>query len=126
MTNKTIDVLDFTQKFGLPISDVIAYPTSDRMNLIAEEFDEILIANARGDLAGVLDGLVDLVYVCIGTAIQANLPFDKAWALVHAANMLKERADPKPNDLTHQGVIKPEGWVSPDIERLIRDAIDKR
>lgn len=116
------DVTAFTNKFNLPISENVRYPSTDRMQLLAEEYDEILIAYARGNLAKVLDGLVDLTYVTIGAAIQANLPFEKAWILVHQANMQKESADPNDH---HQGVIKPEGWVSPDIEGLIRDAINK-
>ncbi len=121
--NMSRDVEEFTKKFNLPISEILTYPATDRMALLAEEFDELLIANARGDLAGVLDGLVDLAYVIIGTAIQAGLPFDDAWNLVHAANM--EKVLGKPDD-HHQGITKPEGWVRPDIEELIRNAIDQR
>lgn len=124
MNSMIKDVTDFTNKFGLPISKIVTYPDTDRMALIAEEFDEILIAYARGELVGILDGLVDLVYVIIGTAIQSNLPFEDAWILIHQANMRKERADPNDH---HQGIIKPEGWISPNpsIEELIRRAIDE-
>ena len=124
------DVTEFTSKFNLPISDVIAYPDTDRMNLIAEEYDELLIAYARGDLPGVLDGLVDLTYVIIGSAVQAKLPFEKAWILVHQANMRKERGERDPTSTStdcHQRIIKPKGWIGPNhgIEELIRDAINK-
>lgn len=123
MNSMIDDVIKFTQKFNLPISNIITYPSPDRMLLIAEEFDELLITNAKGDLTGVLDSLVDLTYVIIGSAIQAKLPFEQAWILVHQANMRKEEANSFDH---HQGVIKPEGWISPNlgIEELIHNAID--
>jgi predicted HAD superfamily Cof-like phosphohydrolase len=65
-----------------------------------------------GDLVGVTDALIDLMYFTLGFMWQMKIPIDKAWAIVHAANMQKVRGK------TKRGVdgdaAKPEGWISPE------------
>lgn len=86
----------FMQLMGQPTPDT---PNFDRiltkerwdlrMDLINEEKDELVEAYLDGDIAGVLDACVDLVYVTVGLAVEAGLPFDEAFAAVHLANMQK-------------------------------------
>lgn len=63
------------------------------------------------DLEKLSDGLADLIYVTVGTALEFGIPLDRVWAEVQRANMQKasgpRRADGK--------VLKPPGWVPPDI-----------
>lgn len=106
-----------------------------RTDLIAEEAKELEEAYKDGDLAGFLDACVDLVYVVVGTAVAAGLPFDKAFERVHDANMAKASkcgCSGGCDDCNHTGLIvhrradgkilKPSGWQAPDIESLIEDS----
>lgn len=96
-----------------------------QFNHMLEELVEIREAHEAGDLAGVADGLVDLVYVALGTAQLMRLPFNELWDEVQRANMAKRRARDAseskrgdPND-----VVKPEGWEGPDIEGVLARAL---
>lgn len=68
-----------------------------------------------------LDGLVDLVYVALGTAYLQGFDFAEAWRRVHAANMAKVRAlresDSKRGSTFD--VVKPPGWKAPDLSDLV-------
>lgn len=75
----------------------------------------------RVSLKKKLDALVDLVYVALGTAYMHGFDFNEAWRRVHAANMAKvraERADQSARGSTFD-VVKPEGWVAPDLSDLV-------
>lgn len=77
-----------------------------------------------------LDGLVDLVYVTLGTAylhglfhdhMNSQLPtiFEDAWRRVQEANMQKVRATVETKRGTTFDVVKPEGWKAPDFSNLL-------
>ena len=78
-------------------------------------------------LEGMLDALVDLVYVTLGTSHLHGFNFREAWRRVHDANMRKVRAQvgrvgPRGN---HEfDVIKPEGWTAPSHADLVQDHED--
>ena len=87
-----------------------------RISLIEEEARETIAAMRAGDIVETADGLVDLIYVCVGAALEFGIPLDRVWAEVQRSNMAKidpvtgkvrKRADGK--------VLKPEGWTPPDI-----------
>lgn len=127
------DVGDFHRKFDLPAVPETAPGTVTpdaflfRYLFLLEELHETGRAYARGDLPATLDGLVDLVYVALGTAHLLGLPFDAAWAEVHAANLAKERAsgaDDRRSQRAHAlDVVKPPGWQPPDLARVLRDYV---
>jgi len=133
MTTPYADVAAFHARFDLPrLGDPTGQPPhllapdvlEFRLKFLHEELAELTAAHAAGDLAGFLDGLVDLVYVALGTAHLAHLPFDAAWAAVHAANLTKVRATPRDPRSTRDhplDVVKPPSWNPPDIERVIAD-----
>lgn len=74
-------------------------------------------------MANGLDGLVDLVYVAIGTAYLHGFDFEEAWRRVHEANMKKIRVENVSDSKRGStfDVVKPEGWVAPDLTDLIKD-----
>lgn len=77
----------------------------------------------RPTLEKKFDALIDLVYVALGTAYLHGFPFDLGWARVHAANMQKVRSASKTNGDERGGsndVVKPEGWVAPDLSDLVK------
>jgi predicted HAD superfamily Cof-like phosphohydrolase len=94
-----------------------------RNRFLAEEVRELGDAQARGDLVGIADALVDIVYVALGTAHYYGVPFDEVWAKVHRANLRKERATDAADARSVRGsaldVVKPEGWEPPDVEGVL-------
>lgn len=84
--------------------------------LIKEEADELCKAQHQDDFPGVVDGIIDLIYVLLGFLIACGVDPHPFWDAVHAANMAKEggetRADGK--------VLKPPGWTAPDVAGLLR------
>lgn len=60
-----------------------------RICIMAEEFVEMIAAMARGDELGTLDGVADLIYTVIGTAVTFSLPLSLAFEEVHRSNMTK-------------------------------------
>lgn len=113
------DVREFHRATGTPVCDAPAFPCEDRVRLrerlIDEEYGETIEAIRRGDLIGTADGLADLIYVCIGAALEFGIDLDAVWDEVHRSNMAKaagpRRADGK--------ILKPEGWQPPNIKRAL-------
>lgn len=118
------DVEKFHTKFNLMPRDLGApidkELTQFRIKFLAEELKEANEAAARADLPGLLDALVDLVYVAIGTAYTLNLNFGDAWKNVQAANMAKIKASAdNPSKRGYSGdIVKPAGWRAPDHDSL--------
>lgn len=89
-----------------------------RVNFLQEELDELKSASANGipiDAPEVVDALIDLCVVAIGTLDAFDVDAHKAWDVVHKANMNKEVGikESRPNPLGLPDLIKPEGWVAP-------------
>ena len=83
-----------------------------RIKCLQEELDEMKTAKNADD---VVDALIDLCVVAIGTLDAFDCDSNEAWDRVHAANMAKEvgiKAS-RPNPLGLPDLIKPEGWTAP-------------
>jgi predicted HAD superfamily Cof-like phosphohydrolase len=121
-----MDVYDFHRKFELPRPEgfrPLSYELFKfRQRFLQEELDEFIEAYNRQEHEKVLDALVDLVYVAIGTAVMMGADFNAAWRLVHEANMLKVRAVRAEDSkrMTTYDVVKPHGWKAPDLSHLVR------
>jgi Uncharacterized protein conserved in bacteria len=106
-------VEDFHNTFRVEVGE---YPAIRapllRRALIMEEITELVTAIAAGDLPGAVDGIIDAIYVLLGTAVTFGVDIEPIWMAVHRSNMAKIggtiRADGK--------VLKPAGWIAPDIE----------
>jgi predicted HAD superfamily Cof-like phosphohydrolase len=82
---------------------------------LQEELDEMKNASKNNDAEEIVDALIDLCVVAIGTLDAYGVNAYKAWDEVHAANMTKEvgvKAS-RPNPLGLPDLIKPEGWKAP-------------
>lgn len=91
---------------------------SERLNHLLEEMNEMTESQNAGDLPGVADALVDLVYLAVGTAVEMGLPWETLWADVHRANMTKQRGvNPKRGH--GADLIKPPGWVGPMTANIL-------
>lgn len=120
------DILAFHQKFGLlyggPTRALPVELATFRQRFMQEELDEYCEADAHGDKAKMLDALVDLVYVALGTAHLHGFNFDEAWRRVHLANMAKVRVERPEDSKRGSGfdVVKPPGWTPPDLSDLVK------
>lgn len=96
----------------------------ERFRFLNEEADEYYKAAMGADMVGAVDGLLDVIYVALGTLWKmglSNESFTLAWNAVQNANMRKLRGiGPRGNSVD---AIKPEGWYGP--EREIAAAIGK-
>ncbi len=86
-----------------------------RLDFIKEEYDETKEALITEDAEEVVDGLIDLCVVAIGTLDAMGVNVHKAWDEVLTANMAKEVGvkESRPNPLGLPDLIKPAGWVAP-------------
>lgn len=83
-----------------------------RANFLQEELDELKTAKTADD---VVDALIDLCVVAIGTLDAFDVNAYTAWDRVHAANMNKEVGikESRPNPLGLPDLVKPAGWTAP-------------
>ena len=90
-----------------------------RLNFIKEEYDETCKALSEEDSEEIVDGLIDLCVVAIGTLDALGVNVHKAWNEVYEANMNKEVGvkESRPNPLGLPDLIKPEGWTAPSHEK---------
>ena len=83
-----------------------------RIKFLQEELDEMKKADNADD---VVDALIDLCVVAIGTLNAFDVDSEKAWAAVYDANIVKKVGikESRPNPLGLPDLIKPEGWTAP-------------
>jgi predicted HAD superfamily Cof-like phosphohydrolase len=139
------DIEAFHTKFGLAYEGKSRGLTGEladfRLKFMYEELDEynVAMASLRGLLADpreakdeaaitellehMLDALVDLVYVAIGTSYLHGFDFREAWRRVQHANMQKVRAQRAEDSKrgTTFDVVKPSGWTPPSHTDLVED-----
>lgn len=89
-----------------------------RIDFLKEELTETekAFGNAEEvDAEEIVDGLIDLCVVAIGTLDAFGVDAYKAWDAVHSANMAKEPGvkPSRPNPLGLPDLIKPSDWQPP-------------
>jgi len=89
-----------------------------RIDFIREELDETETALISMDSEEIVDGLIDLCVVAIGTLDAFGVDPYKAWDEVLKANMAKEVGvkPTRPNPLGVPDLIKPDNWEAPSHE----------
>lgn len=90
-----------------------------RINFLQEELDEMKKAatpNQPIDSEEVVDALIDLCVVAIGTLDLFDINAYEAWNEVLEANMNKKVGikETRPNPLGLPDLIKPKDWKAPD------------
>lgn len=113
------DVKMFHRLLGVEMPDRPVEPDVEtqilRLKLIKEELIETCEAIAEGDIVKVADGIVDSIYVLIGTALVYGIDLLPIWDEIHKSNMNKlggpVREDGK--------ILKPPGWQPPDVEGIL-------
>ena len=86
-----------------------------RIDFLQEELDETSGALVNTDAEEIVDGLIDLCVVAIGTLDAFGVDPYKAWDEVLKANMQKEggRKVTRPNPLGVPDLVKPDNWEAP-------------
>jgi hypothetical protein len=90
-----------------------------RLDFLHEELGETEKASETGiplDSEEVVDGLIDLCVVALGTLDAVGVDPYRAWDEVHKANMSKEVGvkEGRDNPLGLPDLVKPNGWIAPD------------
>ena len=86
-----------------------------RIDFIREELEETEAALVNMDAEEIVDGLIDLCVVAIGTLDAFGVNPYKAWDEVLEANMAKEvgKKPSRPNPLGVPDLVKPDNWKAP-------------
>lgn len=110
------DVEAFHRALEIPVGDSPAIRRPDlRVELLREETAETIEAIEAGDLIETIDGLVDVLVVTYGAAVEFGVNLAPFWEEIHRTNMAKVggpiRADGKR--------LKPPGWIPPDIAGVL-------
>ena len=112
------DVKEFHTRFNQPYAGpprrLPPVEEEFRCDFLEEEATEFRVASLEDRPAEMLDALVDIVYVALGTAELHGWNFAQAWKRVHEANMAKEPA--KEGSFK---IVKPPGWTPPNLDDLV-------
>lgn len=127
MNKTTLEMVqEFHETYGLPVESEmnISDPKTNelRINLLAEELDELKDALKDGDKVETLDALIDLQYVLDGAFLSFGMQHVKqaAFEEVHSSNMSKLDEDGKPIRRESDGkVLKGPNYFKPDIAQFI-------
>ena len=86
-----------------------------RIDFLKEELEETEAALINMDPEEIVDGLIDLCVVAIGTLDAFGVNPYKAWDEVLEANMAKEvgKKPSRPNPLGVPDLVKPDDWKAP-------------
>lgn len=86
-----------------------------RLEFLNEELGETWKAFEEKDSDELVDGLIDLAVIAIGTLDAFDIDAYKAWDAVLKANLAKEIGEKpsRPNPLGVPDLVKPEDWKGP-------------
>lgn len=122
MTNWVSDITNMHTKYGVNEkvrqfdSKKLKQFLEFRVKFLEEELNEL--KDNMDNPEEIVDALVDLCVVAIGTLDAFEINAERAWNEVHSANMRKEvgvKAS-RPNPLGLPDLIKPLDWVAPSHE----------
>jgi predicted HAD superfamily Cof-like phosphohydrolase len=110
------DRMNFTQAFeAMNEVDRVRF-LNFRIAFLKEELGELQLAYETGDNPEIVDALVDLAVVALGTLDAMGVDGARAWREVMRANNQKlpgiKRG--RPNPLKLPDLVKPDGWKAPD------------
>ena len=114
---------DFMEAFGQDVQLEPTWPDFNtrelRLELIAEELDELSDAVADRDMIQIADALTDLLYVIYGAGHAFGIDLDECFQEVHASNMSKLGKDGRPIHREDGKVMKGPGYFEPDLESIL-------
>ena len=91
------------------------------ISLIHEEVGELTVAEQNNDRIEQLDALIDILVVTIGAIHSAGFDAEGAWKEVMSTNFAKVDHDTGKVRKREDGkVLKPVGWVPPNLKPFIK------
>lgn len=116
---------EFNKAFEIENSEVFdLIPDSDYLleyDMLKEEIDEYREACDNGDLVAILDAIIDIQYLLIGTAYKHGVTaemMEDAYMEVHRSNMTKLH-NGKVIKNSNGKVIKPSTFSPPNLEDFV-------
>jgi len=93
------------------------------INLIIEEYAELLEAVECGCMIEILDAIADSIFVLYGMLVRLGIDGDKLFDVVWKANMKKDGGSYNKNGK----LLKPKGWIPPqkEIEKMLEHENEK-
>jgi len=120
MTNPFRDQAKFMKACGQTVGGEF---NKDQFNLyvslIEEEANELADAIRAHDQLETLDALIDILVVTIGAIHSMGSDAEGAWKEVMSTNFAKIGEDGKVRKREDGKVLKPVGWVSPDLKPFV-------
>ena len=89
------------------------------VSLIEEEANELADAIKAHDQVETLDALIDILVVTIGAIHSMGSDAEGAWKEVMSTNFAKIGEDGKVRKREDGKVLKPMGWVAPDLKPFV-------
>lgn len=90
-----------------------------RVDLIAEELEELELAITNTDIVEMADALTDLLYVVYGAGHAFGIDLDECFLEVHSSNMSKLGEDGKPIYREDGKVLKGPDYFPPDLKEIL-------
>ncbi len=90
------------------------------VDLIIEEFKELMQAYGNRDIVEIADACADLKWVIEGLEHTLDIPQQKVWNEVARSNLAKISSDGKVHKRSDGKVLKPDGWTPPNIKDIIK------
>ena len=114
---------NFMKTFGQEVKEKPSF-SSDKINklrldLIAEELDELKLAMKNNDLLEVADALTDILYVTYGAGHAFGINLDKCFNEVQNSNMSKLDDNGKPIYNDSGKVMKGPNYFKPNLNKFI-------
>tara|TARA_Y100000385_G_scaffold291005_1_gene366637 strand:+ start:35393 stop:35770 length:378 start_codon:yes stop_codon:yes gene_type:complete len=117
------DVERFMLAADQPVSRVPKIAQSDQenlyMDLIAEEYAELVTAMSNNDIIESADAIADLIWVAIGLASTIGIPFDRVWNEVKRSNDSKTVNGTLIKNPETGKVMKPSTFSEPDLDPIL-------
>ena len=122
MTNAFRDQEKFMKACDQTVGDVNQKQFELYKNLIEEEFNELTAAEMANDRVEQLDALIDILVVTIGAIHSMGADAEGAWKEVMRTNFAKiDKETGKVRKREDGKVLKPTGWVAPDLKPFIKE-----
>ena len=120
MTNPFRDQEKFMRACDQTADDLNPEQFELYVKLINEECNELIDAITKNDRVETLDALIDIIVVTIGAVHSMGADAEGAWKEVMSTNFAKIGEDGKVRKREDGKVLKPVGWVSPDLKPFVQ------
>jgi predicted HAD superfamily Cof-like phosphohydrolase len=96
----------------------------EELQEFTQGFNKFEAAQSFENMAEMVDGAIDLIYVILWAMNKFNIPVDDCFDEVQRSNMAKVGKDGVVRRSPEGKVLKPEGWKPPDIHWILVEHFD--